>query len=203
MQHRSRISGSRGCEIVAIAASTGGPQALCKILSSLPADFPAPVLVVQHITKGFSHGLASWLNHESLLTVTVASHDAPLQGGWVYIAPDDHHLGVCHRRRIKLDDGPPIRQHRPAASYLFQKAAEVFADKALAVVLTGMGDDGTEGLRTLKALGGYVIAQDEATSVVFGMPGVAIKAGLADEVLPLGEIASRMKENSKKERQRP
>lgn len=179
---------------VAIATSTGGPAALQSIFSRLPADFPAPILVVQHIAKGFVNGLASWLNGGSGVRVRVAEEDEPAVPGTAYLAPDERHLGVSPAGRILISSAPPVDGFRPSGTFLFESAARALGAAALAVILTGMGRDGVEGLRRLKALGGRILAQDEASSVVFGMPAAAIEAGLADEVLALEAVAERLLE---------
>jgi two-component system chemotaxis response regulator CheB len=176
--------------IVAIAASTGGPAALQSLLAGLPAEFALPILVVQHITPGFVSGLASWLNAASALRVKVAEQGEPLVPRTVLMAPDHHHLGLSGRGTVLLSSAPPIGGFRPSASFLFESVGRAFGDGAVAVVLSGMGDDGVEGLRALRRAGGRVIAQDEATSVIFGMPGAAVAAGLADLVEPLPAIAA-------------
>ncbi len=174
-------------KVVAFAASTGGPAALYRIFSQLPATFPAPILVVQHIARGFVEGFAAWLNSASLLTIHVAEHGEPLQAGHVYLAPDDRHLEVLNKR-IHLSDAPAVEGFRPSASRLFASVAAEYRSASAAVVLTGMGQDGVAGLRDVRSSGGQVIAQNEATSVVFGMPGAVIAAGLADQVIPLPEL---------------
>ncbi len=178
--------------IVAIAASTGGPAALQVLLSSLPANFPAPILVVQHIGKGFVDGLVSWLNTVSSLKVRVAIGGEPILPHTVYVAPDDAHLGVIDRGHIGLSRAEPIGGFRPSATHLFEQVARVFGPSATHVILTGMGQDGVAGLRVAAETGGRVIAQDEASSVVFGMPGAAVAAGVADSVLPLSAIGGEL-----------
>ena len=175
--------------IVAIATSTGGPAALQIILSTLPKDCSAPVLVVQHIAAGFVPALVDWLNQSSKLPVVIAESGTPLRGGVVYIAPTDAHLGVT-REYVVLSTEDPIGGFRPSGTYLFRSVAAAFGDAAMGVILTGMGRDGVEGLRALRAAGGFIVAQNEKTSVVFGMPAEAIQAGLADRVLPLGQISA-------------
>lgn len=179
--------------LVAIAASTGGPAALQRILSSLPGDFPVPILVVQHITNGFTPGLADWLNKECNFHVKIATHGEPLAPHTVYLAPDDRHLGV-QGHHLVVAATPPIGGFRPSASHLFQSVAQAFGPATLAVILTGMGDDGVAGLRQVREAGGRILAQDEKTSIIFGMPGAAIAAGLADQVLPLDVIPPRLVE---------
>jgi two-component system chemotaxis response regulator CheB len=180
--------------IVAIGASTGGPAALRDMLAELPPTFSVPVLVVQHISKGFVGGLALWLGASSRLRVRVAQAGDVAKKGHVYIAPDDRHLGIRDDFRIVLSNDPPIGSFRPSASHLFASAASAFGAATVAVILTGMGDDGLHGLRAVHAAGGLVIAQDEATSVIWGMPREAIRAGLAGAIVPLGEMASRLVE---------
>lgn len=178
--------------IVAVAASTGGPAALQHVLSALPARFPLPVLVVQHITNGFVEGLASWLNRTSALRVEVARNETPILPSTVYIAPDDRHLGVAGQTRLQVAETPPVGGFRPSANHLFESAARGFGAGAVGVVLTGMGSDGRDGARAIRQRGGRVIVQDEASCVVFGMPARVIEAGLADDVLPLTAIPSRL-----------
>src|SRR5581483_243287 len=178
--------------IVAIAASTGGPAALQQLLAGLPGDFPAPILVVQHIASGFVEGLASWLNSNCSLRVKLALQGEPLSPGTVYVAPDGSHLGVGDRARILLSAAPPIGGFRPSASHLFESVAKAFGPASLHVILTGMGQDGLAGLKAARASGARIFAQDEASSVVFGMPGAAVAAGLADEVLPLPSVAGQI-----------
>lgn len=174
--------------IIAIAASTGGPAALQVLLSALPPTFPTPILVVQHIGKGFVDGLVTWLNTVSSLKVKIAVADEAILPHTVYVAPDDAHLGVADRGRIGLSRSEPIGGFRPSATYLFEQVGRVFGPSATHVILTGMGQDGLEGLKVAAAGGGHVIAQDEASSVVFGMPGAAVAAGVADQILPLAAI---------------
>jgi two-component system chemotaxis response regulator CheB len=186
-------SGSGRGAIVAIAASTGGPSAVQRIFSELPQDFPLPIVLVQHLARGFVEGFALWLSGACPLRVQVATHGVALQGGAVYVAPDDRHLGVGRNGTALLDsDIPAIGGFKPSGTYLFSSVAKAYGPSAIALILTGMGVDGTVGLRAIKQSGGRVIAQDEDTSVVFGMPASAIAEGLADEVVPLGEISSRL-----------
>ena len=185
-------AGPRSRRAIAIAASTGGPAALQRILSDLPADFAIPVLVVQHIADGFVDGLAQWLNTVCSLTVKVAVHGEPLKPRTAYLAADGYHLGVSSRFTIVLSNAPPIDGFRPAASHLFESAAQGFGAGLTVVMLTGMGQDGVVGLRAVRQLGGEVIAQDEVSSVVYGMPKAAFDAGLVDHVLPLSSIAARL-----------
>jgi two-component system chemotaxis response regulator CheB len=184
--------------LVAIAASTGGPAAIQTILSDLPRSFPVPILVVQHIARGFTLGLAHWLAGESALDVRVGELNELAQPGAVYIAPDNRHIGCrvngAGALRIVLDDSAAEGAFRPSASYLFRSVAESLGANAVSVILTGMGDDGIAGLRFAKAAGGRVIAQDEASSVIYGMPREAARADVVDWVLPLNAIARRLME---------
>jgi two-component system chemotaxis response regulator CheB len=178
---------------VAIATSTGGPAALQRLLSDLPATFPLPILIVQHITPGFTAGLVSWLGDTTPFRVKLAQEGEPLTPGTVYLAPDDVHLGAGGRGgAVALSDATAIGGFRPSGTFLFESLARAYGPAVLALILTGMGDDGVAGLRAVREAGGYVIAQDERTSIVFGMPGAAVAAGLATLVLPLEAIAPRL-----------
>jgi two-component system chemotaxis response regulator CheB len=183
---------ARDAKIVAIAASTGGPAAIKTVLERLPADFPAPVLAVQHISTGFVDGVAEWLDSVVPMKVKLAANGERMRPGTAYLAPDGHHLGVLSKSRILLSDAEPIKGFRPSGSFLFDSVARTFGGEALAVILTGMGDDGLEGARAVHGAGGSVIAQDEESSVVYGMPRATIEAGIADWVLPLPEIAAKI-----------
>ena len=178
--------------LVAIAASTGGPAALQRILADLPRDFPGPILVVQHIATGFIAGFAGWLGASCNLRVKVAEHGEPLLARTVYLAPDDRHLGVTADARAIIADAPPVNGFRPSGTYLFESAARAYGASVAAVILTGMGSDGVEGLKSVKAAGGWVLAQDEASSVVYGMPQEAVRAGVVDVVLAVDTIASHL-----------
>ncbi len=186
--------------LVAIGCSTGGPAALQRILTSLPANFPVPIAIVQHMARGFLDGLASWLNVSGQLPVSVVSDGERLEPGRAYLAADDRHFdfssesGGVHRLRARLVDLPAVAGFRPSASYLFDAAARAVGPAAIGVVLTGMGNDGVEGLRALRAANGRVLAQDEQSSVVFGMAREAIRSGVVDEVLSLERIAPRLHE---------
>jgi two-component system, chemotaxis family, protein-glutamate methylesterase/glutaminase len=174
--------------VIAIAASTGGPPALSRILSELPADFRAPILVVQHIAEGFADGLSQWLAASSRLRVKPAEHGEPLRAGTVYLAPDHLHLGV-EGERVALSDASPIDGFKPSATHLFQSVARSYGVAALGLILSGMGRDGVQGLGALRAAGGTVVAQDKESSVIFAMNGEAVLAGVTDEVLPLDALA--------------
>lgn len=183
-------------KIVALAASTGGPTAILNVLAQLPADFPAPILVVQHMAQGFMEGFASWLDSGCSLRVKVAQHGEPLADRTVFIAPDSRHLGVSPNQSIELSNQAPIDGFRPSATYLFRSVAQAAGASTIAVILTGMGRDGVDGLREVRNRGGLVLVQNEESSVVFGMPGAAIAAGCADRVLGLSDIAARVQESA-------
>ena len=189
---RAAADWRRRPRLLAIAASIGGPAALQILLPALGPDFPIPILIVQHITSGFVEGLVSWLATSLSLPVTFAHDGELLTAGTIYFAPDNYHLGVGVNFHAILSAAPPIGGFRPSANFLFETAARAAGCETLAAILTGMGEDGLEGLRALKHQNGYVIAQDEETSVVFGMPGAAIKAGVVDTILPIGAIAQKL-----------
>jgi two-component system chemotaxis response regulator CheB len=181
-------------QVIAIASSTGGPAALHRILSDLPANFPLPILVVQHIARGFAAGMVDWLNSVCSLKVRLAQNGMPLAPHTVYVANDDFHLGVSARSSIQLSAAAPIEGFRPSATFMFESVAATYGPAAVGVILTGMGRDGAAGLCRLREAGGKAVAQDEETSVVFGMPSMAIKTGAVDEVLPLSRIPGRLME---------
>lgn len=177
-------------EIVAIGSSTGGPAALYKLLPGIPAEFPVPIVIVQHISFGFVEGLASWLNDACKLKVKVGQAGEKLQPGTVYIAPDNHHMLVDRLTRIALNPSDPVGGHRPAVTTLFQSVAQSFGPAAIGVILTGMGADGATGMRAMFDAGSVTIAQDEASCVVFGMPKEAIALGAVHHIVPLERIAN-------------
>ena len=182
-------NGERDLEVVGIAASTGGPAALATIFSHLPADFPLPILVVQHVARGFVAGLAQWLDDDTALRVYVADHGDQIQPGTVALAPDDYHLQVSSGGVLQLCHEPPYHGLRPSANVLFRSLAHAFGPHALGIILTGMGDDGVEGLKALRLAGGMTIGQDEASCVVYGMPREAAAAGAVQRAMAPGEIA--------------
>jgi two-component system, chemotaxis family, protein-glutamate methylesterase/glutaminase len=180
--------------LVAVGASTGGPQALQAFLSALPCGLAAPVLMVQHIAPGFLHGLADWLNRASPLPVHIAVAGEPLLAGTAYLAPDGFHTGVTPDGRVDLQPCEPENGLRPAVSYLFRSAAAAFGRRCIGVLLTGMGRDGAIELKQLRDRGAMTFAQDQATSVVFGMPAEAIRLSAAAHVLPPQHIAAAVAE---------
>jgi two-component system chemotaxis response regulator CheB len=178
-------------KVVVIGVSTGGPTALGSILPELPAGFRLPVLVVQHMPPLFTRLLAERLHSTCHLPVEEASQGSPVEPGKILIAPGDFHLKVASSGggvRVLLDQSPPQNSCRPAVDALFASIGEVYGGAVVAVILTGMGHDGLHGVEILKAHGASVLAQDEASSVVWGMPGAVVNAGLADRVLPLDQV---------------
>jgi two-component system chemotaxis response regulator CheB len=177
-----------GAKVIGICASAGGPAALEVVLAALPADLPLPVLVVQHITTGFIEGLVRRLDQVSALPVRAAS-DGQVAGPGVWFPPDDTHLVLDLSMRLGLDAETVVGAHRPSGDVLLESMASAVGASAVGVVLTGMGRDGAHGVEAIVRVGGSVIAQDEHTSAVFGMPRAAAEAG-AQVVLPLAEIAT-------------
>lgn len=176
-------------EIVAVGVSTGGPPVLETMLSRLPSDFGAPILIVQHIAAGFLPGLVDWLAQTTNFPVKIAEHNESMRAGCAYLAPDNKQMGVV-RDRIVLSDAPIEHNLRPAASHLFRSVAEIYGAKAAGVLLTGMGRDGAAELKTLRDKGAITFAQDQESSVVHGMPGEAIKLGAATYIMPPERIAA-------------
>jgi two-component system, chemotaxis family, protein-glutamate methylesterase/glutaminase len=186
--------GSQGrVDLLAIGSSTGGPDALSKVLGALPRDLPVPIVITQHMPPVFTKMFADRLDRSVPMTVLEAADGMELAPGTVYIAPGDRHL-VLQRRGTatvtQLSGAPPENSCRPAVDVMFRSVAAVYGGSAYAAVLTGMGYDGRNGAKVLRDAGAEVLAQDEASSVVWGMPGAVVGAGLADEVLPLDEIAA-------------
>ncbi|MEW6608026.1 MAG: chemotaxis response regulator protein-glutamate methylesterase [bacterium] len=175
-------------KIIGIASSTGGPKTVRKILSKLPVDFPIPIVIVQHISDGFTKGLVDWWNNECAIEIREGKEGERLNKGTVYIAPSFVHMTVTKNERIKLEDTPPVGGHKPAGNVLLTSVAQAYQDSAMGIILTGMGDDGAIGIKAIKDAGGFTIAQDEKTCAIFGMPKVAIEMGGVDKVLPLDEI---------------
>ncbi len=170
--------------IVAIGASTGGPPVLQTILSGLPGSFSVPVLVVQHISPGFIEGMIRWLQPSCSLSLKVASHSEDVRAGVVYFAPDMRHMGVDRTGRIFLSDAPPEHGVRPSVSFLFRSVLESYRNKAMGILLTGMGKDGAREMLEFHKKGCITMAQDEDTCAVFGMPGEAVRLGAVRHVLP-------------------
>jgi two-component system, chemotaxis family, protein-glutamate methylesterase/glutaminase len=185
-------------QVIAIGASTGGPPALQKILSGLPHDLSFPILIVQHIAKGFVAGFAEWLSNASSFPVHVASHGMHALSGHSYIAPDGFHMGIVVGSRIVLSDTPPENNLRPSVAALFRSVAQVSGPRAVGILLAGMGKDGAEELKIMKERGAITIAQDKESSIVHSMPGEAIKLGAAMYVLPPEGITEFLKILSKR-----
>jgi two-component system chemotaxis response regulator CheB len=180
-------------DILAIGSSTGGPDALTKVLTGIPADIPVPIVITQHMPPVFTKMFAERLDRSTPLHVVEAGDGMELTPGWAYIAPGDHHL-VLHRRGTatltQLSSAPPENSCRPAVDVMFRSVSSLYGASAFATVLTGMGQDGRNGAKVLRDAGAEVLAQDEASSVVWGMPGAVVTAGLADEILPLDRVAA-------------
>jgi two-component system chemotaxis response regulator CheB len=198
-------------EVVVIGLSTGGPSALEQVLTKLPKDFPVPVLIVQHMPKLFTGALAERLDKCCALRVEQAYDNATIRPGTVWLAPGDSHMEVAPRRamagderrgtegycgRVRLHQQEPLNHCRPSVDYLFFSAARMYGAGALALVMTGMGADGLNGARAVHDRGGVVLAQDEASSAVWGMPGRVSEAGIANATLPLWQIASVLKQRT-------
>jgi two-component system chemotaxis response regulator CheB len=175
-------------DVVAVASSAGGLQALSRLLSAVPADFPAAIVVVQHLDPRHRSLMADILSRRTPLKVKQAEEGDDLSPGTVHIAPPNKHLLVNPDGTLTLAQSELVHFVRPSADLLFESVAASYKDRAIAVVLTGTGSDGTMGVQAIKKMGGTVIAQDEATSEFFGMPGAAIQTGRVDFVLPLAEI---------------
>lgn len=175
-------------KVIAIGASTGGPVALQKILSKLPKELPVPVLIVQHIAAGFVNGFVEWMSTSSGIPLKIAENGEILKAGIGYIAPDGFHMGLQKGLRVFLSTLPPENGLRPSVDFLFRSVAKNLEKNAIGVILTGMGKDGAEELKTMKEKGAITIAQNETSSVVFGMPREAIKIGAVDHILSVEKI---------------
>ncbi len=190
----SRISASPGLpQVVTLGISTGGPNALTEMVPQLPANLPVPLLIVQHMPPVFTKSLADDLNNRTPLTVREGVDGQPIRRGEVWIAPGGRQMKVQRQNDqvvLRITDDPPENSCRPSVDYLFRSVAEVYGGRAVGVIMTGMGNDGSLGCRRLKHCGASIIAQDEATCVVFGMPREPIEKGIVDVVAPLGRIAA-------------
>ncbi len=173
---------------IVIGCSTGGPKALVSLIEKLPKKIDIPIFIVQHMPKGFTLSFAERLDKLTTAKVVEAKNNMRIEKGNIYLAPGDFHMRL-EGTFIKLSQDEKIHGVRPAVDYLFQSASEIYRDKLVGIILTGMGRDGSEGMRAVKGFGALTIAQDQATSVVFGMPGSAIAKGVVDEVLSLDEIS--------------
>jgi two-component system chemotaxis response regulator CheB len=180
-------------EVVVIGASTGGPNALVELLPAFPPDWSVPVVIVQHMLAEFTARLAERLGEKARLLVREGAAGELVTASQVWVAPGGHHLlfrREGQRVRLALNQEPPVNSCRPSADVLFRSAAEVYGPGALAVVLTGLGQDGLSGCECVRAAGGWVLVQDQASSVAWSMPGAVAQAGLADQVLPLGQLGT-------------
>jgi len=182
----------RGADkLVAIGTSTGGPRALQNVITQLPKNMPCGVVIVQHMPPGFTRSLAERLDTISQISVKEAENQEIIEAGHVYIAPGNYHMVVQKKgmsKVILLNQDPPLASHRPAVDVLFDSVAP-FGRQVVSVILTGMGSDGSQGMKKIKAAGGYIIAEDESTAVVYGMPKAVVDLGIADKVLPLQHVA--------------
>jgi two-component system chemotaxis response regulator CheB len=189
-------AGAAGGRLVVIATSTGGPRALQALVPRLPSPLGAGVLIVQHMPPGFTRSLAERLDADSALTVREAGPSEAIRPDTALVAPAGHHLEVARRGRVRLSDAPPVGALRPRADITLASAAEHHGAGVVAVVLTGMGDDGTPGAAAVKRAGGRVLAEHESTCVVWGMPRAVVAAGHADAVFPLDEMARAIAEEA-------
>lgn len=190
--HLDRVPGSRAARILAIATSIGGPQALQAILSRLPADFPIPLVVAQHVAEGFAKGLAEWLDGGTPLRVKVAKAGEEIQAGSVYLNPTGSDMSLTPKGRILLGPGTPGAFYHPSCDALLRSVAEAYRAESVALILGGMGHDGVAGMEAVKAAGGTTLALDGASSVVFGMNALAIQAGCIDRVLGLDALPAEL-----------
>ena len=178
--------------VLGIAASTGGPPALARVIGALPEDFPLPVLVVQHMGAAFMDGFANWLGSVVALPVAIARDGERAEPARVYVAPGDRHLELGANRVLRVTDGAPVSGQRPAATVLFRSLARQAGASGLGVLLTGMGEDGAVGLADMHRVGAQTVAEHESTAVVYGMPAAAVRLGAARSVLPLDGVASHL-----------
>lgn len=177
--------------LLGIASSTGGPQALVQLLCGLGKGYPLPILLVQHITSSFLEGFVSWLSGATPFQTRIAQEGELPKAGHIYVAPVEHHLALIHNR-LSILDSPAVCGQKPSGSVLFSSLARELGRSGIGVVLTGMGNDGADGLAEMRRAGAYTIAEDASTCVVFGMPSAAAKLGAVREMLPLPAIASRL-----------
>lgn len=175
--------------VLAVAASTGGPPALAKVIGGLTADFPLPVLLVQHMGAAFMDGFASWLDGVVPLPVGVARDGQTMQAGRVYVAPGDRHLELGPSGTLRVSDAAPVGGQRPAATVLFRSVARQAGAQGIGVLLTGMGEDGAQGLLDMRKAGAATIAEHESSAVVYGMPAAAVRLNAASRVLPIDQVA--------------
>ncbi|MFH5834882.1 chemotaxis response regulator protein-glutamate methylesterase [Proteiniclasticum sp. C24MP] len=182
----------RRTKAIVMGASTGGPKVLFQIVRALPRELDIPVFIVQHMPKGFTKSFADRLDSECPLRVVEAEEGMLIESGTVYVAPGDYHM-IIHGGRITLNQNAKLHGVRPAVDFLFESASEKYGKDLLAILFTGMGKDGAEGMEKIKALGGYTLAQSKETCVVYGMPGYAVTKGVVDEVLKPEEITEEIR----------
>lgn len=178
--------------VIVIACSTGGPQALARLLSKLPSGFPAPILIAQHISHGFIEGMATWLGSLCPLPVSVATQGERLEPGHVYLSPSERNLCVTPEHCVRLVHSPPDALYHPSCDVLMHSAAEVYGADAIGVIMTGMGRDGVSGMRAIQQAGGTTLAQDEASSVIYGMNQEAINTGVVQHIISLDDLPPRL-----------
>jgi two-component system chemotaxis response regulator CheB len=188
-------------QIVAVGASTGGPAALNTFLKSLPATFPLPIVIVQHMSAGFLKGLINWLQSECALSIVTASQGQRIQPSTVYFAPDGCHLELRRRQILTFNYNPPVNYVRPSVNVLFESVAQSYRAATIGILLTGMGKDGAIGLKKIHDHGGLTIVQDQSSSVVYGMPKAAVELAAVDYILPIDQIGPRLKQLVHKNRE--
>ena len=184
--------------LVAVGSSTGGPKALRTIFEKLPSSFPIPIVVAQHMSPGFMKNLVEHINKICPLRARIAETGMKMESGSIYFSPDDQHLRVIEEMTLELVRFRDAKLYIPSVDVLFESVARSVGKQAIGVILTGMGNDGADGLRKMADTGAYTIAESEETSVVFGMPKVAIERGAVKEVLPIYQIADRIVELTRK-----
>jgi two-component system chemotaxis response regulator CheB len=178
--------------VVAIAASTGGPQAIYNILSHLPAQFQAPIIITQHIAEGFTQGMVDWLNTGTALKVQVAGNGDYLTAGHVYVNPAEHSMRITEQGFILLGDRDTSQLYHPSCNYMLASVAAAYRERAIALIMSGMGDDGVVGMQAIMAAGGVTLAQDAKSSVVYGMNRIAVERGSVQKILPLIRIPAEL-----------
>lgn len=182
----NKLNGEDG--LLVIGSSTGGPPVLNYILKKIPPEFPFPIIITQHIAKGFLGGLIDWLNKDCHLNIKKGKNNEVIKKGTIYFAPDNSHLGIAKERTILLSDTPPIRSHRPSVDFLMNSAASVYKHRCMGVILTGMGRDGSQGMLAIRKSGGFTISQDEQSCAIFGMPKAAIDIGATMKICSINHI---------------
>jgi two-component system chemotaxis response regulator CheB len=186
-------------DVVAIGVSSGGPNTLHQVFSQITQQFPYPILVVQHITEGFLPGLVNWLGKSTAIPMHIAVDGDNIKPGHIYFAPDHHQMGVNSKGRIKLEECPPISGICPSVAHLFSCVAKEYKDRSLGIILTGMGSDGAKEMRLMREAGAITIAQDKDSSLIHGMPGVAISLGAAKHIMSATEISRFLSEIERKQ----